>query len=80
MVVDDEKNVRGAFQRALLRVGFMVDVAGQSTEALEELNQRTYDVVVSDIKMPGMDGIGLFKKIEAEKLGNLSGLQVNEKI
>jgi len=67
LVVEDDKNVRGAFQRALLRVGLMVDVAGQSTEALEKLNQSTYDVVVSDVKMPGMDGIGLLKKIKAER-------------
>jgi len=45
-------------------MGHHVEVALGGDRALELLTQRTYDLVLSDTKMPGVDGVGLYREIE----------------
>ncbi len=67
LIVDDEKEILECLEE-LFRYEFdkEIDVytAGSAFEALEVLNKIKFDVVLSDIKMPGMDGIQLYKEIK----------------
>lgn len=65
LIVDDDEATLDLIQTALSRVGYQVDTASSGSKALEFFSQKEYDVVVSDWKMPEMDGlslIGLLKK------------------
>ena len=60
LVVDDEEDVAAVIAEALQRDGHSADVATNGAMALEMLGRRVYDVVVSDTKMPVMDGEAFF--------------------
>ena len=57
LVVDDEKNIRTLYKTEFETEGYIVDVAGDAKEALKMFEQQKYDLVILDIRMPGMDGI-----------------------
>ena len=57
LVVDDEKNLRALYQTELTRDGHEVVVAFDGQEALRLLDQEKPDLVVLDIRMPGIDGL-----------------------
>ena len=63
MVVDDEQNYRDVLKMILTAKGYDVDTAGNGQEALDLLEKATYDVVISDLKMPVMDGYALLQQI-----------------
>ena len=60
LVVDDDSYVRGATEEILIRKGYEVDTAPEAASALRKLEEGDYDLLLSDIKMPGMSGGGLF--------------------
>ncbi len=62
LVVDDERGLCAGVQEALQREGYTVDAANDAAAALKLLSVRLYNVVVTDVKMPGMSGLELFKK------------------
>lgn len=66
LLVDDEPNVLKALQRMLRKSGFQIHTASGGTEALECMQQQTIHLVISDMRMPGMDGAQLLGTI-AEK-------------
>lgn len=57
LVVDDEAIVRVSCKRILEPEGFNVDVASDGYEALELIRKNTYNIIITDLKMPKMDGI-----------------------
>ena len=63
LLVDDDDSVATAFTRALSRVGFVVARASNGIGALELLDRDEYDAIVSDISMPGMNGIALLREV-----------------
>ena len=63
MVVDDEQNYRDVLKMILTAKGYDVDTAGNGQEALDLLEKAAYDVVISDLKMPVMDGYALLQQI-----------------
>src|SRR5690242_14916120 len=65
LIVDDDTALLQALPQALyLRMHDMVvDTCDSALEALEQVRQNDYDAIVSDIKMPGMDGLVLLGKI-----------------
>jgi DNA-binding response OmpR family regulator len=65
LVVDDEAGIRRIFSTALTNYGFVVDTADSSPEALRFLDRGTYDAIVSDVHMPGVDGVDLLGLIRA---------------
>ena len=69
LLVDDEERFRTNLQKMLGAQGLTVSAKGSGAEALEELKLHPYDVIVLDIRMPGMDGLttlGEIKKINPE--------------
>ena len=74
LVVDDELEVGQVISEVLEIDGHEVDVATSGQEALERLGEARYDVILSDIRMPGMDGQSLFRRLKEEQPGRLGGL------
>jgi len=65
LIVDDEQNMRVALFEALSRNGHDVAVAENGQMALEMIAKHPPDLVVTDIKMPGMDGLELLRQVKA---------------
>ncbi|RJR19318.1 MAG: sigma-54-dependent Fis family transcriptional regulator [Desulfobacteraceae bacterium] len=63
LIVDDEERMRHLLSIILSRRGYKVDQAGDGLQALEMLQSAPYDVVITDIRMPRMDGVQLLKRI-----------------
>lgn len=63
LLVDDEASLLRLFQRTLGRKGYHCRVADNGEAALKMLEKESFDVVVTDIDMPGMDGVALTKKV-----------------
>ena len=57
LVIDDDAVVGRSFDRVLSGKGYDVDTALSGEEALKDIEAHNYDVVFTDIKMPGMDGL-----------------------
>lgn len=62
LVVDDEKNLRLVVQKELSRQGHEVATAADGEDAWEELEKQDFDVLLCDINMPRLDGIGLLRR------------------
>lgn len=63
LIVDDEQDFRDSLSTALRRRGMLVATASGGEEALNQLDKSACDVVLLDLKMPGMDGLELLKRI-----------------
>ncbi len=63
LVVDDDSYVRSGTEEILLRKGYEVDTCGSGSAALQALEGAEYDLMLSDIKMPGMSGLELLEKV-----------------
>lgn len=63
LVVDDEERMRHLLSIMLTRKGHRVDQAGDGVEALEMIESTPFDMVITDIKMPRLDGTGLLKRV-----------------
>src|SRR5229473_2762260 len=65
LVVDDEANIRNALAKLLAKLGHSVESSGSAQEALQLLQPGRYRVVLTDLKMPGADGLSLLRQIKA---------------
>ncbi|MCB0287069.1 MAG: sigma-54-dependent Fis family transcriptional regulator, partial [Calditrichaeota bacterium] len=63
LIVDDEPSVCNSLGEWFLEDGFNVETAQSGEIALQKMHGNTFDIILLDIKMPGMDGITLQKKI-----------------
>lgn len=63
LVVDDEERMRHLLSIILTRRGYTVDQAGDGVEALAMIKETPFDMIITDIKMPRMDGTGLLNKV-----------------
>ncbi len=61
LVVDDEKNTRDGIRRGLEPLGYEVGLAASASEAIEALRSGDVDLMLTDLRMPGMDGLELIK-------------------
>lgn len=64
LVVDDQESMRDSCQQSLSRKGYEVDTANNGEEGLDLLKKKSYDLVILDLKMPGLNGIDVLKKIK----------------
>jgi DNA-binding NtrC family response regulator len=65
LVVDDHEDMRDFLQEILSEQGYRTATAASADEALERLASREFHLVITDIKMPGMDGVGLLEQIKS---------------
>jgi CheY-like chemotaxis protein len=64
LAVDDEPGITGALAYLLSRSGHQVETAANGRIALERLQQQTYDLILSDLRMPELDGVGFYRALE----------------
>lgn len=69
LIVDDEERYRITLGKRLEERQLEVYTVGSGLDALEEIKHRLYDVIVLDVKMPGLDGIETLKEIKKTKPG-----------
>ncbi|MFQ5702764.1 MAG: ATP-binding protein [Gemmatimonadales bacterium] len=67
LVVDDDAANRRALERVLSRLGHTVAVAENGLSALTKLREGTFEIVISDLHMPGMSGAELFHAVQTER-------------
>jgi len=65
LVIDDDAVVGRSFDRVLTDKGYQVSTVLSGQEGLDTMNNRDFDVVFTDIKMPGMDGLEVAERIKA---------------
>jgi DNA-binding NtrC family response regulator len=63
LVLDDEDVVCRSYERVLNNAGFEVEKASNGKQALENIENRQYDVMLADLRMPGMDGLQVVRKL-----------------
>jgi len=66
LVVDDEKNIRLMLSQALASNTTTIETAINGEEALQKLEQSGYDLLLLDLRMPGMDGVQVLRHVHAE--------------
>jgi len=67
LVVDDDPVVRKSFDRVLSNKGYAVITAENGEEALRKLSEEKYDVVYTDIRMPGMNGLEVAEQVRVRR-------------
>jgi two-component system response regulator HydG len=72
LVVDDEADTCANLSDILSELGYQVDVAYDGPSALELVRRTAYDVALLDLKMPGMDGLELYRRIKELQAGTVA--------
>jgi len=67
LVVDDEASIRDLLSKTLALAEYDVDTAPDGTSALDRMRAFTYDLLIADLKMPGMDGLTLIRQAKRIK-------------
>jgi EAL domain-containing protein (putative c-di-GMP-specific phosphodiesterase class I) len=68
LLADDDLMVLRTYAAILVRAGFSVDTAASGTEALERVARARYDAIISDLDMPGLDGLSFLRAVRAQDL------------
>ena len=66
LIVDDEANARTALAELLRDEGYVVEMAADGFKALPKLEEFSPDLLLTDLKMPGLDGIELTQRLKAD--------------
>src|SRR5689334_11367301 len=66
LVVDDEPNLRRVVQVQLQEMGYRADTAASGAAALEQLRAENFQLLLTDLRMPGMSGVELLKAVRQE--------------
>jgi len=66
LIVDDEAVLRQLLQKILAREGYQIHTAEDGCAALEFLGSNQVDIVITDMKMPGMDGMELMRRVKKQ--------------
>ncbi|WP_319481755.1 sigma-54 dependent transcriptional regulator [uncultured Draconibacterium sp.] len=64
LIVDDEESVRDSLYNWFIEDGYEVDSAANAKEALTKIESGKFDIILADIKMPGMDGLEMHRRIK----------------
>ena len=68
LVVDDELSMREFLKILLEKEGYSVTTAADATKAISMLKKDSFELVISDVKMPGIGGLPLLEKIKEIKI------------
>jgi DNA-binding NtrC family response regulator len=68
LLVEDEANMVRTLAKILERKGYSVDAASTGEEALQRLSERTYDLLITDLNMPVMDGLQLLREMKERQI------------
>ncbi len=71
LVVDDEEGIRSGAERILIRMGLKVLTAARGNEALDIMEREDVSIVLLDLKMPGLDGMQVLRRIKESNLNIL---------
>lgn len=63
LVIDDEKGILQIIRQALTKFGHNVETAADGQEGIRKFDDGSFDIVITDIRMPGIDGNGVVKHI-----------------
>ncbi len=64
LLVDNDEDAREGLCRLLSHKGYTVDAAADALEALECVQRHPYDLVITDLRMPGVDGLALLQRLK----------------
>jgi len=64
LVVDDEENAREGLSKILSKEGYVVEMASNGKEAIDTLKRLSFDLVITDMRMPLMDGFEVLREIK----------------
>ncbi|HEX9860459.1 MAG TPA: response regulator [Nitrospirota bacterium] len=64
LVVDDEENARKGLSKILAKEGYVVEMAANGKEAIESIRRLAFDLVITDMRMPLMDGFEVLREIK----------------
>ena len=64
LVVDDDYHMRVAMKESLSRAGYAVSFAEDGSKAVDEIKRQLFDIVITDVKMPHMNGIDLLRHVK----------------
>lgn len=70
LVIDDDELILRTLKRLLTKEGYKITIAPNAAKAFTEIEQRNFDLVISDIKMPEMDGVETLKRIRGYLIAN----------
>ena len=62
LIVEDEETLRESLKRVLIKEGYAVDSVGSSESAFRTIQTCSYDVIITDVILPGLSGMELLKK------------------
>ena len=83
LIVDDEPDITTVLRKGLENEGFTVRTFNDPVEALRRFSPHTYDLVITDVLMPKLNGFELYSKMVKQdprlKVGFLSGLEIHDK-
>ncbi len=74
LIVDDETEMRHMLREILEGDGHRIATAGSGREALERMSTETYDVILTDLRMPDLDGQSLYREIAERWPGQAAGV------
>jgi len=74
LVVEDELRIAQMMAEVMEAEGYEVDTAANGLLALEKIEEHDYDLILSDLRMPKLDGLGLYREIERRQPTLLSRL------
>jgi DNA-binding response OmpR family regulator len=66
LIVEDEEDLRKGYAEIFELAGFEVDIAEDGLKGLEKMNGKKWDIVLLDLMMPNLDGVGTLERISAE--------------
>ena len=80
-IVEDDKNIREALRYNLIAQGFNVEFTGDGISAIETLLNKTFDIILLDLMLPGIDGLEICKRIRSENIfwplaGTVNGARI----
>ena len=64
LVVDDEENAREGLSKILTKEGYSVETAANGKEAIDSIKRTSYDLVITDMRMPLMDGFEVLRELK----------------